>query len=261
MTNQLRAAFYLLVRSAWVKGCAVLVVLFQLYRVWMFVEGARFGLQDALIVNGVTPMACCLLAVGLGMADQRSHGLRSAALAENGRRDYVASRFVAVAAASAGLVVLTIVLDLAASVVPGLSVLASSVEMNEPGRLLGHALTCVLFAEASLLFCLWLQRWTALVAALMVARGFLGLLVALPVLVLGNAFYIGASDPMDTVRLIDRICWYLPGGNFGNTVVSYSGQPNFLLLPLDPMALWVMPVVWTLVAYAIAQLVMARRAL
>lgn len=102
MRNQLRAAFYLLSRSAWAKAAVVLpLIYFGFFGVCALLSPGTTIQQfpdgrDAIqtLLAGVTPVLACVLVAGVSAADMTSGGARMACCAERGRAGFVASRLV-----------------------------------------------------------------------------------------------------------------------------------------------------------------------
>lgn len=111
MRNQIRAAFYLLGRSATLKAAFAVVTLYPVVvlandlmaeaeaasQYWIM-DFPKIALMSLLLMGPV-------LAASFAASDQENGAARNVCLAEKGRRDYVVSRFVVLYAAIAALVV------------------------------------------------------------------------------------------------------------------------------------------------------------
>lgn len=135
MGNQIRAGLYLLSRSAYAKGAAVIQVLYGLVLLGVsIVPGQRMMPLAMLVTNmaGLLPFTACYLSAGFVRADLSQRGSRAAVLSREGRMRYVASRLVVVIASACALGVVTAVFCLVAG---GLGVLLGFVAASRSAEL------------------------------------------------------------------------------------------------------------------------------
>lgn len=256
MRNQLRAAFYLLSRSAYLKGAVVLTVLMQGFRIWMVLNGASFGLQDSLLGDYLVRFFCCLVPVGMAGLDQHDHAWRSSCSSESGRVSYMASRMVTTAVSATALVLLNIALDAVTMLVfPDASLLLNVSSMNSPARLLAQWLAVVTFAELAQLLCWWTGRQAASMAlAFLIAQfNIFGLLLGELFRYLAQFFpvFLAADDVLGVIFLAPA---------FAKSVFSV-GMRSMMLFPIDPFSFYVMPLIDLAVVCLLSWRVMAKKAL
>lgn len=237
--NQVRAGLYLLVRNFWFKAALVFVVIMQAYRAWAWAQGTTYGLQDSILVTYRVFLVCTAMAVGVAHKDRKGGALRSACLAEHGRRNFVASRFIVMFLAIAAVCGLAILLDALFLATP-ISLLAMAPAMNSPARLLAQFLTILAYAELA-----QAVTWAAGAAAGFVAgSGYLGLVGALLTAVFGSQAFVGAILELQL------------SNNLGHTVVFDMATR---LLPLDPLQAYLEPFVYLGLTWVFGRLVLARK--
>lgn len=251
MTNQLRAAFYLLGRNYRTWVALVLVALDRAYIAWGVTRGVTYGLQDSLFRDKALIVIVLFAAAGVAAFDQRGGALRAACGAEKGRAGYVVSRFLAVVAVTLGLLASAAVLDVIAGlVVPGASVIAASPEMCAPERVLAGVLTYLAIAEVGFAAGLVTRSQSAVATTGLVVVAYLAfavlVLVALP------------EGPVTQTEaaLYDVVGFVLP---LEGLTADVMFAPYAALMPLDSLRAFVVPLVWVAALLALGNALMARR--
>lgn len=241
--NQVRAGLYLLVRNFWFKAALVFVVAMQAYRAWAWTHGVTYGLQDSILVTYRIFLACIAMATGVAHADRKGAALCSACLAEHGRRNFVASRFIVMFLAVAAVCGLAILLDALFFATP-ISLLAMAPAMNSPARLLAQFLTILAYAELT-----QAVTWAAGAGAgFVVGSGFMGLLLA-------SVTALISSD-LASLALFSDLWLY---SNLGHTTISYGTMTNMVLQPLDPLQAYLEPFIYLALTWALGRFVLARK--
>lgn len=248
MRNQLRAAFYLLSRSAWAKAAVVLPPLCAAFALVgaLVNPGAQLtafsgGLDLAQeLVGGMMPALTCLLVVGVSLSDRASGGVRMACCAERGRERFVASRLaraVCVAWAFSVYVLLVRVL-LACALGTALPALTGDVVPRVASALLLIAAYATIAQLGS-----WLVQGIAAVFVLWWLLGLVEFVIWTVV-----APYPGDARPLVALRA--ALVHLLP--MISSALVSSGAQ-------LDPLSSFVAPVLWIVLATALSLLLWNRR--
>lgn len=255
MRSQLRAALYLLSRSAYLKGAVVVTALIAAFRIWVWFTAQGTGASVSFasggspygkgpILESMAPFICCVVAAGMVGADRKAGAVRMACSSDQGRSHYAASRFVLVLAQTAAVCLLTVVMGLLVWAVTGLPV--DSLDYRSPWValwLLSSVLIVAVYAQVIQLFC-WLTKSTALsVFMAYLGSGF--------VLFLSLYFDQQAYFYPDLAPVFEFL-------NLGTLVpslraVGATGVPDVLLL-------LVVPCVCLAITYALGQLFWAKRA-
>ena len=251
MTNQLRAAFYTLVRNYRTWVALALVALDRVHISWNVTQGVTYGLQDSLFRDATLIAIVLFAAAGVAAFDQRGGALRAACGTEKGRVGYVVSRFATVAAVTLGLLAAAAVLDVIAGlVVPGASVIAASPAMCAPERVLAGVLTYLVIAEVGFAAGLVTKSQSAVATTGIVVVAY----IAFSVLVL-IALPQGAVTQAEAA-LYDIVGFALP---LEGLTADVTFAPYAALMPLDSLRAFVVPLVWAAALLALGNALMARR--
>ena len=251
MTNQLRAAFYTLVRNYRTWVALALVALDRVHIAWGVTLGVTYGLQDSLFRDATLVAIVLFAAAGVAAFDQRGGALRAACGAEKGRAGYVVSRFATVAVVTLGLLAAAAVLDVIAGlVVPGASVIAASPAMCAPERVLAGVLTYLVIAEVGFAAGLVTKSQSAVATTGIVVVAY----IAFSVLVL-IALPQGAVTQAEAA-LYDIVGFALP---LEGLTADVTFAPYAALMPLDSLRAFVVPLVWAAALLALGNALMARR--
>lgn len=251
MTNQLRAAFYTLVRNYRTWVALALVALDRVHIVWNVTQGVTYGLQDSLFRDATLIAIVLFAAAGVAAFDQRGGALRAARGTEKGRVGYVVSRFATVAAVTLGLLAAAAALDVIAGlVVPGASVIAASPAMCAPERVLAGVLTYLVIAEVGFAAGLVTKSQSAVATTGIVVVAY----IAFSVLVL-IALPQGAVTQAEAA-LYDIVGFALP---LEGLTADVTFAPYAALMPLDSLRAFVVPLVWAAALLALGNALMARR--
>ena len=251
MTNQLRAAFYTLVRNYRTWVALALVALDRVHIAWNVTQGVTYGLQDSLFRDATLIAIVLFAAAGVAAFDQRGGALRAACGTEKGRVGYVVSRFATVAAVTLGLLAAAAVLDVIAGlVVPGASVIAASPAMCAPERVLAGVLTYLVIAEVGFAAGLVTKSQSAVATTGIVVVAY----IAFSVLVL-IILPQGAVTQAEAA-LYDIVGFALP---LEGLMADVTFAPYAALMPLDSLRAFVVPLVWAAALLALGNALMARR--
>ena len=251
MTNQLRAAFYTLVRNYRTWVALALVALDRVHIAWNVTQGVTYGLQDSLFRDATLIAIVLFAAAGVAAFDQRGGALRAACGTEKGRVGYVVSRFATVAAVTLGLLAAAAVLDVIAGlVVPGASVIAASPAMCAPERVLAGVLTYLVIAEVGFAAGLVTKSQSAVATTGIVVVAY----IAFSVLVL-IALPQGAVTQAEAA-LYDNVGFAL---SLEGLTADVTFAPYAALMPLDSLRAFVVPLVWAAALLALGNALMARR--
>lgn len=255
MRSQLRAALYLLSRSAYLKGAVVMTVLIAAFRIWVWFTaspeanvsftsstGGIFG--KGPILESIAPFICCMVAAGMAGADRKAVAVRMACSTDQGRAHYAASRFVLVLVQTTAVCLLTVVMGLVVWAVTCLPV--DSLDYRSPWIalwLLSSILMVATYAQVIQLLC-WLTKSTAF----SVFMAYLGMVL---VQVFSQELVWRAGLYPDLAPLLEFF-------NLGTLIpsvraVGATGAPNLLLL-------LAVPCVCLAITYALGQLFWAKRA-
>lgn len=247
LANQLRSAFHLASRDAYVKGAFVLpallvvlsllVLLFSNVNVHVMFEGAVLSLIRVGALFGT-----CLSMAGIVTHDISSGGLRAAVLAERGRGGYVASRVILALALAVILGAWSTLLGMPLLLCPDVAF-----EGMPAAELALRAVACVLVGWTYAVFgmlLLWLARSprgfaSAFFAAVLLGAGVLNALLLVPVAVL---IPLSQELAFGALQIIIPI---LPSGLLADAFVADA-------------RLVVLPVAYVIVFWALSRRVMAR---
>lgn len=247
LANQLRSAFHLASRDAYVKGAFVLpallvvlslpVLLFSNANVHVMFEGAVLSLIRVGALFGT-----CLSMAGIVTHDISSGGLRAAALTGRGRGGYVASRVILALALAVILGAWSTLLGMPLLLCPDVAF-----EGMTAAELALRAVACVLVGWTYAVFgmlLLWLARSprgfaSAFFAAVLLGAGVLNALLLVPVAVL-----IPLSQEL-AYGALQAIIPILPSGLLADAFVADA-------------RLVVLPVAYVIVFWALSRRVMAR---
>lgn len=248
LANQLRSAFFLASRDAYVKGAFVLpallavstillVLLFPDANMHVMFESGLLG-----IVRTGALFGTCLAMAGIVTHDVSSGGLRAAVLAERGRGGYVASRVILALVLAVLLGVWSVLLGMAPLLGP--RVVFEGMPAGELAlRVAAHVLVGWTYAVFGMLL-LWLARSprgfaSAFFAAVILGAGVLNALLLVPVAVL-----IPLSQEL-AYGALQIIIPILPSGLLADAFVADA-------------RLVVLPVAYVIVFWALSRRVMAR---
>ena len=248
LANQLRAAFFLASRDAYVKGAFVLpallavsttllVLLFPDANMHVMFESGLLG-----IVRTGSLFGTCLAMAGIVTHDVSPGGLRAAVLAGRGREGYVASRVILALVLAVLLGVWSVLLGMAPLLGP--SVVFEGVPAGELAlRVAAHVLVGWTYAVFGMLL-LWLARSprgfaSAFFAAVILGAGVLNALLLVPVAVL---IPLSQELAFGAFQLIVPI---LPSSLLGDAFVADA-------------RLVVLPIAYVIVFWALSRRVMAR---
>lgn len=239
MRNQLRAAFYLLSRSACIKLAFVVLAIAGTWRMFVAYTGA-FELTVTLdsFASSWAPAICLLAATYPIFAEERSHGIRSALCSEHGRARYAVSRQLTVASCVMLLMGVALVFRLITWGKLGLVSRDASSEggaLGEAMRLVSLLLVVVAWANLGLLACWASRRWG--VAAVLMVLALSGLSWFI-VLTINSYLYLSIPD-----GFLLHSSW--------RAIAEGSS---------DPVALVFVPLVWIAIESALAQWLWARKA-
>ena len=251
LANQLRSAFYLASRDAYVKGAFVLPALLAVWAILLellFPDADMHVIFEGAVLSLVRTGALfgtCLAMSGIVTHDVSSGGLRAATLTARGREGYVASRVILA-------LVLAVFLGLWSALLNIPLLLGPSVafEGMPAGELALRAVAYVLVGWTYAVFgmlLLWLARRargfaSAFFAALILGAGFLNVVLFVPVMVL---IPLSQELAFEALQLIVPI---LPSTLLGDTFVADA-------------RLVVLPVVYVTVCWALARRLMTRASL
>ena len=250
-SNQLRAAFYLASRDAYVKGAFVLpalyvvpttllILLFPDANMHVIFESGLLG-----IVRTGALFGTCLAMAGIATHDVSSGGLRAATLTARGREGYVASRVILA-------LVLAVLLGLW-SVLLGMTFLLGpnvAFEGMPAGELVLRVVAHILMGWTYAVFCmllLWLSRRSrgfasTFFVAVILGAGFLNAVLFVPVMVL---IPFSQELAFEALQLIVPI---LPSTLLGDTFVADA-------------RIAVLPAVYVTVCWVLAHRLMTRASL
>ena len=247
--NQLRAAFFLASRDAYVKGafvlpalCAVLSILLMLLfpdaNMHVVFEEAVLGLVRMGALFGT-----CLAMAGIVTHDVSSGGLRAAILTVRGREGYVASRMILALVLAALLGLWSVLLSMTLLLAPG-----ATFEGMPAGELALRVVAHILMGWTYAVFCmllLWLSRRSrgfasTFFVAVILGAGFLNVVLFVPVMMV--LIPLSQELAFEALQLIVPI---LPSTLLGDTFVADA-------------RLVVLPAVYVTVCWALAHCVMTR---
>ena len=248
LANQLRSAFFLASRDAYVKGAFVmpallavsttlLVLLFPDANMHVMFESGILG-----IVRTGALFGTCLAMAGIVTHDVSPGGLRAAVLAGRGREGYVASRVILALVLAVLLGLWSVLLGMAPLLGP--RVVFEGVPAGELAlRVVAHVLVGWTYAVFGMLL-LWLARSprgfaSAFFAAVILGAGVLNALLLMLVAVL---IPLSQELAFGALQLIVPI---LPSGLLGDAFVADA-------------RLVVLPVAYVVVFWALSRRVMAR---
>ena len=250
-SNQLRAAFYLASRDAYVKGAFVLPALLAVWTTFLellFPDADMHVIFEGSLLSLVRTGALfgtCLAMAGIATHDVSSGGLRAATLTARGRDGYVASRVILA-------LVLAVLLGLWSALLNIPLLLGPSVafEGTPAGELVLRAVAYVLVGWTYAVFCmllLWLSRRSrgfasTFFVALILGAGFLNAVLFVPVMVL---IPLSQELAFEALQLIVPI---LPSTLLGDTFVADA-------------RIVVLPAVYVTVCWALAHRLMTRASL
>ena len=248
LANQLRSAFFLASRDAYVKGAFVLpallavstillVLLFPDANMHVMFESGLLG-----IVRTGALFGTCLAMAGIVTHDVSASGLRVAVLAGRGREGYVASRVILALVLAVLLGLWSVLLGMAPLLGP--RVVFEGMPAGELAlRVAAHVLVGWTYAVFGMLL-LWLARSprgfaSAFFAAVLLGAGVLNAVLFVPVMVL-----IPLSQEL-AFGVLQLIVPILPGSLLGDAFVADA-------------RLVVLPVAYVIVFWALSRRVMAR---
>lgn len=248
LANQLRSAFYLASRDAYVKGAFVLPALLAVWAILLellFPDADMHVIFEGAVLSLVRTGALfgtCLAMAGIVTHDVSSGGLRAATLTARGREGYVASRVILA-------LVLAVFLGLWSALLNIPLLLGPSVafEGMPAGELALRAVAYVLVGWTYAvfgMFLLWLARSprgfaSAFFAAVILGAGVLNVLLLVPAAVL---IPLSRELAFGAFQLIVPI---LPSGLLGDAFVADA-------------RLVVLPVAYVVVFWALSRRVIAR---
>lgn len=246
--NQLRAAFYLASRDAYVKGAFVLPALYVVLTILLMLlfpdanmhvifEEAVLGLVRTGALFGT-----CLAMAGIVTHDVSSGGLRAATLTARGREGYVASRVILALVLAVLLGLWSALLSISLLLAPG-----ATFEGMPTGELALRVVAHVLVGWTYAVFCmllLWLSRRSrgfasTFFVAVILGAGILNVVLFVPVMVL---IPLSQELSFEALQLIVPI---LPSTLLGDTFVADA-------------RIVVLPAVYVTVCWALAHRVMTR---
>lgn len=254
MRNQLRAAFYLLSRSSYLKGAVAVTVLIAAFRIWVGLtapadanvsfaqENSVFG--RGVILGGFAPFVCCVVAAGMAGADRKTGAVRMACSTDQGRTQYATSRFVLVLIQTATICLLTMATGLLVWAVTGIPI--DTLDYGSPWialRLPSSILLVAVYAQVIQLFC-WLARSTAL--SVLVAYVGVGFVWLFSLYLDQQAFFYPALAPLFEFIKLGTLFPSLKA-------VGAAGASDVLLLLVVPCACLAL-------TYALGRLFWAKRA-
>lgn len=248
MRNQLRAAFYLLSRSAWAKAAVVLPLIYLGFfcvvaLVWpgASVESFPDG-QDVAQASlaGAMPVLACVLVAGISAADMTSSGARMACCAERGRAGFVASRLVRAVCVACAFSAYVLLLKVLLACVFGAP--PPALPEDTLPRVASALLVIAMYAAITQLVA-WVVRGTG---RALLALWLLGLVEFVAYAILLPA--PGAEGPLVALRVV--LVHLLP---MTSSALLTSGAP---LLPLSS---FVTPVLWIALATALSLRLWNRR--
>ena len=246
--NQLRAAFFLASRDAYVKGAFVLPALRAVLSILLMLlfPDANMHVVFEEAVLGLVRMGAlfgtCLAMAGIVTHDVSSGGLRAAILTVRGREGYVASRMILALVLAALLGLWSVLLSMTLLLAPG-----ATFEGMPTGELALRVVAHVLMGWTYAVFCmllLWLSRRSrgfasTFFVAVILGAGFLNVVLFVPVMVL---IPLSQELAFEALQLIVPI---LPSTLLGDTFVADA-------------RLVVLPAVYVTVCWALAHCVMTR---
>lgn len=246
--NQLRAAFFLASRDAYVKGAFVLPALRAVLSILLMLlfPDANMHVVFEEAVLGLVRMGAlfgtCLAMAGIVTHDVSSGGLRAAILTVRGREGYVASRMILALVLAALLGLWSVLLSMTLLLAPG-----ATFEGMPAGELALRVVAHILMGWTYAVFCmllLWLSRRSrgfasTFFVAVILGAGFLNVVLFVPVMVL---IPLSQELAFEALQLIVPI---LPSTLLGDTFVADA-------------RLVVLPAVYVTVCWALAHCVMTR---
>ena len=250
MRNQLRAALYLLLHDAYLKGAVAITALLPLASALVtLIPGVSPITFESVLASavGAANFGASFAMVGLVAHDLASGGLRAACLAPRGRLRYVASRAVLAGVVSVALMLWAVVVAAVLLVFPGVYVGHPDALAELVGVIGVRVLVAWAYAAIAMLLT-WASRRErgmggVFLISLAVSAGILGLLVQmLPVMVAQLFSQKLGSSLLDGLR----------------AVLLYPLVESFAVV--DPLRSVALPLVYVAVASALSCRLWARRA-